>query len=84
MYTHLIFAPFGTYSYTSILTPTTSYTIVSVPALHLGYSKCILVSHDWGAAIAWDFSIYFPSMVERMVVVSAPPMSVFQGMLGYA
>ncbi|XP_051026267.1 epoxide hydrolase 3 [Acomys russatus] len=46
--------------------------------LGLGYSKCILVSHDWGAAIAWDFSIYFPSMVERMVAVSAPPMSVFQ------
>ncbi|XP_055468030.1 epoxide hydrolase 3 [Psammomys obesus] len=46
--------------------------------LGLGYSKCILVSHDWGAALAWDFSIYFPSLVERMVVVSGPPMSVFQ------
>ncbi|XP_060227050.1 epoxide hydrolase 3 [Meriones unguiculatus] len=46
--------------------------------LGLGYSKCILVSHDWGAALAWDFSIYFPSLVERMVVVNGPPMSVFQ------
>ncbi|EGV95481.1 Epoxide hydrolase 3 [Cricetulus griseus] len=46
--------------------------------LGLGYSKCILVSHDWGAVLAWDFSIYFPSLVERMVVVSGPPSSVFQ------
>ncbi|OBS57682.1 hypothetical protein A6R68_11201, partial [Neotoma lepida] len=46
--------------------------------LGLGYSKSILVSHDWGAVLAWNFSIYFPSLVERMVVVSGPPMSVFQ------
>ncbi|XP_031205964.1 epoxide hydrolase 3 isoform X1 [Mastomys coucha] len=46
--------------------------------LGLGYSKCILVSHDWGAALAWEFSIYFPSLVDRMIVVSGPPMSVFQ------
>uniref|UniRef100_A0A8C9PMU2 Epoxide hydrolase 3 n=1 Tax=Spermophilus dauricus TaxID=99837 RepID=A0A8C9PMU2_SPEDA len=47
--------------------------------LGLGYSKCILVSHDWGALLAWNFSIYFPSLVERMVVVSAAPMSVVHG-----
>ncbi|XP_017906784.1 PREDICTED: epoxide hydrolase 3 isoform X1 [Capra hircus] len=46
--------------------------------LGLGYSKCILVAHDWGALLAWNFSIYYPSLVERMVVVSAPPMSVYQ------
>uniref|UniRef100_A0A8C0ZXG1 AB hydrolase-1 domain-containing protein n=1 Tax=Castor canadensis TaxID=51338 RepID=A0A8C0ZXG1_CASCN len=46
--------------------------------LGLGYSKCILVGHDWGAVLAWNFSIYFPSLVERMVVVSGPPMSVYQ------
>lgn len=46
--------------------------------LGLGYSKCILVAHDWGALLAWNFSIYYPSMVERMVVVSAAPMSVYQ------
>uniref|UniRef100_A0A8C6QDJ6 Epoxide hydrolase 3 n=1 Tax=Nannospalax galili TaxID=1026970 RepID=A0A8C6QDJ6_NANGA len=46
--------------------------------LGLGYSKCILVSHDWGALLAWNFSIYFPSLVERMVVVSGAPISVYQ------
>ncbi|XP_055398366.1 epoxide hydrolase 3 isoform X6 [Bubalus kerabau] len=43
-----------------------------------GYSKCILVAHDWGALLAWNFSIYYPSLVDRMVVVSAAPMSVYQ------
>ncbi|XP_004761196.1 epoxide hydrolase 3 isoform X1 [Mustela putorius furo] len=47
--------------------------------LGLGYSRCILVAHDWGALIAWNFSIYYPSLVERMVIVSAAPMSVYQG-----
>ncbi|XP_055975539.1 epoxide hydrolase 3 isoform X1 [Sorex fumeus] len=46
--------------------------------LGLGYSKCILVAHDWGAVIAWNFSVYFPSLVERMVVVSGAPMPVYQ------
>lgn len=50
--------------------------------LGLGYSKCILVAHDWGALLAWNFSIYYPSLVERMVVVSAAPMSVYQGVSG--
>ncbi|KAM9095059.1 epoxide hydrolase 3 [Sarcophilus harrisii] len=44
----------------------------------LGYSKCVLVAHDWGGILAWNFSIYYPSLVERLVVVSAPPMFVYQ------
>ncbi|KAM4887456.1 epoxide hydrolase 3 [Thomomys bottae] len=46
--------------------------------LGLGYSKCVLVGHDFGAVLAWNFSVYFPSMVERMVIVSGPPKFVFQ------
>ena len=53
-----------------------TYTSSSDPP---GYSKCILVAHDWGALLAWNFSIYYPSLVERMAVVSAAPMSVYQG-----
>lgn len=40
------------------------------------------MAHDWGALLAWNFSIYYPSLVERMVVVSAAPMSVYQGVSG--
>ncbi|XP_003413094.1 epoxide hydrolase 3 [Loxodonta africana] len=46
--------------------------------LGLGYSKCVLVGHDWGAILAWNFSIYYPALVERLVVASAAPMSVYQ------
>lgn len=44
-----------------------------------GYSKGIIVGHDWGSILAWNFSIYYPSLVERMVIVSGAPMSVYQG-----
>ncbi|XP_028905611.1 epoxide hydrolase 3 [Ornithorhynchus anatinus] len=44
----------------------------------LGYSKCILVAHDWGGILAWNFSIYYPALLDRLVVVSAAPMSVYQ------
>lgn len=44
-----------------------------------GYSKGIIVAHDWGSVLAWNFSIYYPSLVERMVIVSGAPMSVYQG-----
>ncbi|KAM9689122.1 epoxide hydrolase 3 isoform 1-T1 [Trichechus inunguis] len=43
-----------------------------------GYSKCVLVGHDWGGFLAWNFSIYYPALVERLVVASAAPMSVYQ------
>ncbi|XP_076978026.1 epoxide hydrolase 3 [Tamandua tetradactyla] len=46
--------------------------------LGLGYSTCILVAHDWGGVLAWNFSIYYPSLVDRLIVISAPPMSVYQ------
>ncbi|KAM9689123.1 epoxide hydrolase 3 isoform 2-T2 [Trichechus inunguis] len=46
--------------------------------LGLGYSKCVLVGHDWGGFLAWNFSIYYPALVERLVVASAAPMSVYQ------
>ncbi|XP_037674563.1 epoxide hydrolase 3 [Choloepus didactylus] len=46
--------------------------------LGLGYSKCILVGHDWGGILAWNFSIYYPSLVDRLIVASASPMSVYQ------
>jgi pimeloyl-ACP methyl ester carboxylesterase len=69
----------------SLTSPTSASPLPGILAQHIclpGYSKCILVGHDWGAVLAWNFSIYFPSLVERMVVVSGPPMSVYQGVLG--
>ncbi len=38
----------------------------------LGYDRCVLVGHDWGGAIAWNFAYAYPEMVERLVVLNLP------------
>jgi pimeloyl-ACP methyl ester carboxylesterase len=38
----------------------------------LGYDRCVLVGHDWGGAIAWNFAYAYPQMVEKLVVLNLP------------
>lgn len=40
--------------------------------LHLGFERCVLVAHDWGGAIAWNFAVAHPQMVDRLVILNAP------------
>ena len=38
----------------------------------LGYESCVLVSHDWGGAIAWNFAYAYPEMVDKLIVMNLP------------
>ncbi|MBI1242772.1 MAG: alpha/beta fold hydrolase [Nostoc sp. RI_552] len=50
----------------------------------LGYHQCILVGHDWGAAIAWSFAYAHPEMVQRLVILNLPhPAKFAQGLRTY-
>ena len=43
----------------------------------LDYESCILVAHDWGGAIAWDFVNSYPEMVEKLIVLNIPHPALF-------
>ena len=38
----------------------------------LGYKKCVLVGHDWGAIIAWYVAMNFESYIEKLIVMNVP------------
>nr|KAF6504935.1 epoxide hydrolase 4 [Rousettus aegyptiacus] len=43
----------------------------------LGYSKCVLIGHDWGGMIAWLIAICYPEMVMKLIVINFPHPNVF-------
>ena len=38
----------------------------------LGYDRCVLVGHDWGGIIAWNFAYAYPEMLERLILMNIP------------
>jgi pimeloyl-ACP methyl ester carboxylesterase len=39
---------------------------------HAGEQSAVVVGHDWGGAIAWNFAMRHPQAVEKLIVLNAP------------
>ncbi len=39
---------------------------------HLRRDKAIIVGHDWGGAIAWQFAMHLPALTERLIILNMP------------
>ncbi len=39
---------------------------------HAGEQSAVVVGHDWGGAIAWNFAMRHPEAVDRLIVLNAP------------
>src|SRR5512136_1613317 len=37
---------------------------------HLGQTRLVLVAHDWGGAVAWNFAAAHPERLERLVIIN--------------
>jgi pimeloyl-ACP methyl ester carboxylesterase len=39
---------------------------------HLGEEKAVVVGHDWGGAVAWQFAMTRPEMTDKLVILNLP------------
>jgi len=47
----------------------------------LDKKQVILVGHDWGGFIAWNFAAKYPNLVQKLVVLNSPHPLVFRKVL---
>src|SRR5271154_3765566 len=38
----------------------------------LGQEKAIIVGHDWGGAVAWQFAMNLPQMTDKLIILNLP------------
>ena len=38
----------------------------------LGQQKAIIVGHDWGGLVAWQFALNLPQMTDRLIILNLP------------
>lgn len=41
-------------------------------AEHLGYKRFVMVAHDWGGAISWNFASSHPEYLHKLVNINSP------------
>jgi len=39
---------------------------------NLGQEKAIIVGHDWGGAVAWQFAMHVPQMTDKLIILNLP------------
>jgi epoxide hydrolase 4 len=37
-----------------------------------GAERAVVVGHDWGAVVAWNFAMRYPQMLDRLVIMNVP------------
>ena len=52
-----------------------------IPAL--GHNHAVLVAHDWGGAVAWNFATAHPALLKALVIVNAAHTAQFARLLTY-
>lgn len=50
------------------------YLIADVAAVirHLGEENAVIVGHDWGGIVSWQFAFAMPQMVDKLVILNLP------------
>lgn len=38
----------------------------------LGVDKAVIVGHDWGGAVAWQFALNVPQMTDKLIILNLP------------
>jgi len=47
----------------------------------LGYESVNLAGHDWGAAVAWNFALWHPERLHKLVILNVPHLAVMTDFL---
>jgi pimeloyl-ACP methyl ester carboxylesterase len=45
---------------------------------YFGKERAVIISHDWGAAVAWAVAMKYPDVVSRLVAMQVPPPAAWQ------
>ena len=45
---------------------------------HLGQQPIILVGHDWGSVVAWEFAARYPAYLAKLIIFSTAPLDIIR------